>query len=275
VACGNDPPTIAETLADACAQARASVAAAPAPVDDDAEAVFVDASRQAASAVGRVAQDLAGRGDDATIADMAWQLHRFPAGAGGDRALASAQEASAAIIRLDRFAERLQIPECRAAIWRPDAWRALADRRGDRLREGAFRRRMDRLCAGTFPDPSLLADGTPLLDALTAHANPRGGSQGASEGPRTQLIARLSTLSGRGSETAQFLRDFSDGQPQIRPPEDLEGEYLALLAAFQNIESAVPRAMPRHPPAAVRERVGAALDELQGAWGALDITCQP
>jgi hypothetical protein len=260
-ACADDPPTVADLLADACAQARDDIAAAPAPGDADTDAEFVNISRQAASAVGRVAQDLADRGDDTTIADLAWQLHRFPEVANGGQSLAVAQEASAAIVRLDQFADRLQIPECGAATWRPADWRALADRHGDRLRASAFRLRMNRLCAETFPEPSLLAEGTPLLEALVPDANARAGSQDAAGGIRTELIARLNTLSDRQSHTAMFLRDFAEGQPQIRP--------------FKNVESAVPRAMPRDPPPLVRERLGAAFDELQSTWDALDITCQP
>jgi hypothetical protein len=45
------------------------------------------------------------------------------------------------------------------------------------------------------------------------------------------------------------------------------------LAAFTELDSAIPSVMPRDPTPAVRERVYAALDQLEAAWHGLSISC--
>lgn len=268
-ACSDPPPSVAELLAEACADARDGFAVAPAPTSAAAEAAFVEASHKATRAVAMVANELAVRGDDRTIADLAWQLYRFPTASDADAALGVAQEASAAIMRVDRFAQVLQVPECGRATWRPADWRAMADRHADRPSEAGFRRRINQLCAETFPEPVLLARGVPLLDALVADTPAR-----SSEDVKARVIARLNTVTTRPSAAARFISVFSRELPQIRPSANLDGEYLVLLAAFMQLESAVPSAIPDDPPPAVRERLDAALDGLQDAWEALDITCR-
>jgi hypothetical protein len=251
--------------------ARDSFAAAPAPVDADTETAFLDASREATRAAARVADDLAVRGDDTTIADLAWQLYRFPTASNGDDVIGVAHEASAAITRIDQFAQVLQVPECGAATWRADDWRAMAARHADHPDDAAFRRSLMHLCAETFPEPLLLARGMPLLDGLVA--DPAGRDR-PSENVKARLIARLNTVTARPSAASRFIDDFSKELPRIRPSARLEQRYVALLAAFMRLDSAVPSAMPKHPPPDVRERVEAALDDLQHAWEALDVTCR-
>jgi hypothetical protein len=282
-ACSDPPPSVAAMLAEACADARDHLAVVPPPVDADSEAAFMDASREATRAVASVADDLAERGDDRTIADLAWQLYRFPTAGDADEVLRVAHEASAAITRLDGFAHVLDVPGCGAATWRADAWRAVADRRAEHPSDAAFHRRLDRLCAKTFPDPAALAGGAPLLDALVAGrgARPARSATGAREAlvdssdhVKARVIARLNTVTTRPSDTARFIGDFSNGLPTIRPSADLEEVYVALLAAFIRLESVVPSAMPKHPPPATRERLDAALGALQDAWEALGIRCR-
>lgn len=269
-ACGDPPPSVAEALSDACSDARGLLAAAPTPVHPDAEETFMKASDDAAQTVADVAADQAPRGDDRTLADLAWQLHRFPAPGKPDEVLSVTHEAQAAIMRIDGFARTLRVWRCGAATWRPDDWRLLADRHGERPSDAAFRRDLDRLCAQTFPAGLHFADGASLLDALVANTPARHGSP---EEVKARVIARLDTMTSGPSEAARFIRDFSSGLPEIHPSANLESEYLALLAAFMRLDSAVPSAVPNNLPPDVRERVHAALDELQRAWAALDITC--
>lgn len=270
-ACSGAPPNVTDALATACVDARDEFSAAPAPVDADTETAFLEASREATRAVARVADDLAARGDDMTIADLAWQLYRFPAASDADDVLAVAHEASAAITRIDQFATVLAVPECGAATWRTDDWSAMAARHADRPNDAAFRRSLMRLCAETFPEPSLLTSGMPLLDALVADA---AGRARPSEDVKGRVIARLNTVTTRPSAASRFIGDFSKELPRIRPSGRLEQRYFALLAAFMRLDSAVPSAMPKDPPPAVRERVEAALDDLQHAWEELDIRCR-
>jgi hypothetical protein len=266
VACGQVPLGARDALSQACQDARSQLAAAPEPVNADAEAAFIATSQEAAGTVASVADDVASRGDDPTIADLAWQLHRLSSAGAADEMLIAAHEAQAGIMRIDGFAQTLEVRACGAAMWRPAAWRAVADRHSQRPDDATFRRRLDQLCAETFPEPSLLASGMPLLSALVADA-PQSGDV------KARVIARLNTVNTRTSDAARFISGFSDGLARLEPSTTLEGEYLALLAAFMRLDSAVPSAMPKHPPPAVRERVDAALDDLQRAWDALDLTC--
>lgn len=272
VACSEAPPSVVEALTEACTDARDGLAAAPAPADNGSETAFRQAAEEATRAVGRVADELAGRGDDRTIADLAWQLHRFPS-ATGDQSVRAAHEASAAITRIDGLAQVLEVPACGAATWRPAGWRAMASRHADRPSDDTFRHDINQLCANTFPNPSLLDAGVPLLTALVTNPITGEGSDDPSDDVKDRLVARLRTVSDRPGDTRRFLTAFSNDLPQIRPSENLDGDYVALLAAFMRLDSAIPSAMPRDPPPDVRERVDAALDELQRAWEALDITC--
>lgn len=268
VACGQVSLSVGDALSQACIDARDQLAAAPAPVDADSEAEFIAATREAAGTVASVADDLASRGDDPTIADLAWQLHRLSTAGVADEVLSTAHQAQAGIVRIDGFARTLQVPACAAVTWRPADWRAVAGRHGHRPDDVTFGRHLDRLCARTFPEPALLASGMPLLNALVADA-----AFGPSEDVKARVTARLNTVNTRPSEAARFISEFSNELPQLQPSTNLEGDYLALLAAFMRLESAVPSAMPKDPPPAVRERVDAALNDLQRAWAALDITC--
>ena len=267
-ACTEAPPSVADALTDACIDAGDVLAAAPRPADIDSDIAFMEHSQAAAQTVAGIADDLAARGDDRTIADLAWQLHRFPAPGSGDEVLGTAHEAQAAIFRIDGFAQTLRARRCSAATWRPAGWRAMVGRHGRRPDEVTFRRQLDQLCADTFPEPSQLAGGVPLLDALGADI-----AAGSSDDVKARVIARLNTVTARPSEVSRFITDFSAELPQLQPSANLEHEYIALLAAFMRLDSAVPSAMPRDPRPDVRERVDAALDELQHAWEALDITC--
>jgi hypothetical protein len=268
VACGQVPQSVGDVLSQACADARDRLASAPSPVDAGSDTAFVTASREAAATVASVADDMASRGDDPTIADLAWQLHRLSTPSVADEVLSTAHEAQAGIVRIDRLAQTLQVPACGAATWRPAGWRAVAGRHGRRPDDVAFRRQLDRLCAETFPEPSQLAGGVPLLEALVADI-----AAGPSGDVKARVIARLNTVNTRPSDAARFISEFSNELPQLQPSADLERDYLALLAAFMRLDSAVPSAMPKDPPPAVRERVDGALDELQHAWDALDIAC--
>jgi hypothetical protein len=267
-ACTEAPPSVADALTDACIDAGDVLAAAPRPADLDSDVAFMEHSQEAAQTVAAIADDLATRGDDRTIADLAWQLHRFPAPGSADEVVGTAHEAQAAIVRIDGFAHTLRVGRCSAATWRPAGWRAMVGRRRQRPDEVSFRRQLDRLCAETFPEPSQLAGGVRLLDAMGADI-----AAGPSDDVKARVIARLSTVTARPSEVSRFITDFSAELPRLQPSASLEREYIALLAAFMRLDSAVPSAMPRTPRHDVRERVDAALDELQHAWEALDITC--
>jgi len=271
-ACTGPAPSVAEALAEACSDARNHLAAAPSPHTGDTEAEFRQAAEEATRSAGRAADDLAARGDDRTIADLAWQLHRFPR-ASGDDAVPAAHEAGAAITRIDGFARRLEIPECGAATWRPAEWRAMAGRHAEQPSDDAFRRDLNDLCARTFPDAAVLRSGVPLLTALVA--DPARGPAGDMDGDavKDRLIARLRRVSDSPGDTRRFFTAFSNGLPEQRPSEHLESDHTALLAAFMELDSALPRAMPRDPPPDLRERVHAALDGLEDAWEALGITC--
>jgi hypothetical protein len=271
-ACSNAPPSVSEALSEACADARRGLASAPAPTGPESEAAFRRAADEATRIVGDVADEVAHRGDDRTIADLAWQLHRFPS-ARDESSLRAAHEASAAIVRIDRFARTLDVPECGAATWRPADWRALADRLAERPSEDEFRRDLNELCEETFPNPSLLSAGVPLLTALVADPKANAGAIDLQENVKGRLIPRLRPASDRPGDTRRFLTALSNDLPELQPPESLDDEYVALLSALIGLDAAVPRAMPRDPPPAVREHLGAALDELEQAWEALDITC--
>jgi hypothetical protein len=272
-ACTAPVPSVAESLAEACTHARDHLAAAPAPDTDDTEAEFRQAAEEATRAAGRVAGDLAARGDDRTIADLAWQLHRFPRAAGAG-AVPAAHQAAAAITRIDSFARLLEIPECGAATWRPAEWRAMAGRHAERPSDDAFLRDLNDLCARTFPDAALLRSGAPLLTALVADPPVRGRAGDIdADDVKDRLITRLRRVSDSPGDTRRFFTAFSNGLPELRPSEHLESHYTALLAAFMDLDSALPRAMPRDPPPDLRERVHAALDGLEDAWEGLGITC--
>jgi hypothetical protein len=268
VACAQAPQSVSDVLSHACGDARDQLAAAPAPVDTDTDTAFTTASQHAAATVASVADDIAARGDDPTIADLAWQLHRLSTTRVADQPLATAHEAQAGIMRIDDLAQTLQIPACQATTWRPASWRAIADRHEPRPDDTVFRHQLDRLCAQTFPEPSLLTTGTPLLDALVADA-----TTNPTHDAKTRVITRLNTVNTRPSQTARFINEFSNQLPQLQPSTNLEHDYHALLAAFMRLDSAVPSAMPNNPPPDIRERVNAALDELQHTWDTLNITC--
>jgi hypothetical protein len=88
------------------------------------------------------------------------------------------------------------------------------------------------------------------------------------------VVSRLHTARGNVSKVRRFLLWYFPRElPKIRPSKNLEGQYLALLAAFLELEAVVPKAMPPDPAPPVRERVDAALDDLEDAWEALRISC--
>lgn len=264
--CGEDPPDANETLASACAEARDILAAAPAPTDEGSRTAFVEAAGEATELVGDAIAGLGGQVDEQAMQDLSWQLGNFPQETGGDEALLVAHEASAAILRIDRFAEALGVSECGAAAWRPADWRALASRLGDDVGESMFRQALNELCADTFPNPRLLADGTPLLPALIDEA------EGA-ENVNLQLLQRLNSTNNRPADAGRFIRNFSDGLPQVAPSDNLEDEFTALVAAFLGVDAVLPRVIPRNPTPEFRNRVDATFEELERAWSELDITC--
>jgi hypothetical protein len=271
-ACGQAPQTVSEALSEVCAEAHATLASAPTPTHPNAQMAFRRAAEEATQLVGDVTDELAVRGDDQTIADLAWQLHRFPS-IREDEPLRAAHEASAAIVRIDRFARTLEVPDCGAATWRPVDWQAFADRLAARPSDSAFRQTINRLCDDTFPNPSLLRTGVPLLAALAAEPSATAATIDVEENVKSRLLPRLRTVSGRPGDTRRFLTRFANGVTELQPSDELREEHLALVVAFMGLDATVPRGMPRDPPPAVRERVGAALEELEAAWEELDITC--
>jgi hypothetical protein len=266
-ACGEAEVDVTETLTEACTEARQILADAPTPADADSESAFVDASREATQTVATEIEDLGEQVDDPTLADMAWQLNNFPQPTDDEELLGVAHEASAAIVRLDRFAEALGVSQCGAPTWRPADWRAMADRLKEQQSEEAFRADLNQLCAETFPNPARLADGTALLNALV------DSGQEESEDVIAGLLSRLHGLSNRPAEARRFLREFSGALPEMNPSENLEDDYLALLGAFIHVDSVVPNVIPDEPSTEFRRRVDPAFEELERAWGALDITC--
>jgi hypothetical protein len=90
---------------------------------------------------------------------------------------------------------------------------------------------------------------------------------------RVGVLVRLDTVSNTSSDVPQFIREFSDGLRSLQPSADAEDGYVALLAAFLHMDTAVPNTLARDPSQDVRDRVYAALDDLEDAWHALDITC--
>lgn len=270
--CDEAPVDVAEVLTAACVDARDHLADVPAPVDEDSDLVFLQATDEATQTVALAAEELIALGDDRSIADLVGHLRRFPGGSDADRLPGVAYEASAAIIRIDGLAEALVVPECRAAMWRPADWHAMTRRPGAQPDEDVFRQDLNRLCAATFPNPSLLADGMPLLQALVA--GPDGGDEpGDSDAVKARVLARLNTVSNRPAAAPRFIREFADGLPELLPSDGLEGEHVALLAAFMHMDAAVPSVLPRDPAPHVRDRVYRALDELEEAWHPLGITC--
>lgn len=267
-ACGEEPANVSEVLTEACGDAREQFAAVPAPLDQGSDSAFLEAADQAAGTVVEAAEDLVGLSDDRSIADLIEHLRRFPDGSDADRLPRVAYETSAAIVRIDGLADTLAVPECGAATWRAADWRAMAAERGTQADEAVFRQDLNRLCAATFPDPSALADETPLLEALVERSN-----AGDEDDVRADVLERLNTVSNKSSDVPRFIREFSDGLRSLRPSADAEDGYVALLAAFLHMDTAVPNTLARDPSPDVRERVYAALDELEDAWHALDITC--
>jgi hypothetical protein len=268
--CGEAPVDVTETLAQACSDAREAFAAAPTPADEQSQAEFLEASGQATQAVAGVVEDLQEQVNDVGLGDLAWQLNNFPSPTEGREVLAVAHGASAAIMRLDRLAEDVGVSQCGAPTWRPADWRALADRIKADQSEPAFRDQLNRLCVETFPNPPMLQNGTSLLNALVA--NPDGGGT-ASEDVTAQLLDRLNNLTGRQAAASNFLRDFSRDLPRLSPSENLEADYLALVAAFMGVDAVLPRVIPNEPTPEFRRRVDPAFEELDRAWGALGITC--
>ena len=271
-ACGEDRVDVTEVLGEACLDARDQLAAVPAPADDSSDVGFLEAAGEAAATAADAGEELVGLGDDQTIADLVQHLRRFPGAGDADQLPGVAYEAIAVIDRIDGFAEALIVPECGAATWRPADWRAMAARSGGQPDEAAFRRDLNQLCEATFPNPSHLTGGTPLLEALGG--GPNGGNEpGDATEVKALVLERLNTVSNRPSGVARFIREFSSGLPDQRPSDDLEDEHVALLAAFMHVDTAVPNVVPRDPSPDVRDRVFLALDELEDAWQALDITC--
>jgi hypothetical protein len=264
-ACGEGTVDVTETLNEACAEARQTLADAPTPADADTEAAFLTASREATELVATAIGDLGDQVDDQTLRDMAWQLNNFPQATDSGELLGVAHEASAAIVRLAGFAEALGLSQCGAPTWRPADWRAMADRLEEPKSDEAFRADLDALCARTFPNPDRLAEGTPLLPALV------GG--GGSDDVIARLLSLLRVTPNTPAESADFLREFSDALPQLSPSENLENDYLALLGALIYVDSVVPNVVPNDPTAEFRRRVDPAFEELQRTWGALDISC--
>jgi hypothetical protein len=266
-ACGDGALDVTATLDEACAEARETFADAPTPANANSEVAFVEGAQEAAQTVVDVIDELSQQVDDRTLADMSWQLNNFPGSADGGELLGVAHEASAAIIRLNGFAEALSVSECEAPTWRPADWHAMADRLEEARSEEDFHADLNRLCAETFPNPTQLAQGTPLLTALV------GGSDDPSEDVVATLLSRLTSLNNRPAEARRFLRDFSDALPELSPPESLESDYFALLAAFIHVDAVVPNVIPNDPSAQFRRRVDPAFTELEAAWDDLGITC--
>lgn len=271
-ACGEEPANVSEVLTEACGDAREQLAAVPAPLNEGSDTAFLEAADQAAGTVVQAAEDLVALGDDRSIADLIEHLRRFPDGSDADRLPRVAYETSAAIVRIDVLADTLAVPECGAATWRPADWRAMAAERGTQADEAVFRQDLNRLCAATFPDPSALADETPLLEALVERSNGGDEDQDPTD-VRADVLERLNTVSNKSSDVPQFIREFSDGLRSLQPSAAAADGYVALLAAFLHIDTAVPNTLARDPSQDVRDRVYAALDDLEDAWHALDITC--
>jgi hypothetical protein len=269
-ACGEAPADATDILSTACAEARDVFAAAPAPADADSEAAFLEASDQAVGVVQDAIGELSG-GADASIADLSWQLDDFPTSSDSAAPLVRAQRASAAIVRIDRFAEALSMPGCGAATWRPADWRTLAGRHKEDRTEAEYQESLNLLCSDTFPNPSLLRNGRPLLEALAATGESGGGA--APDDLQARVLARLNSTSDRGSRAGRFLRDFSRQLPELSPPDTLERQHISLIAAFMHIDSVLPNVIPDDPPTELRSRTDPAFDELEEAWGALEITC--
>jgi hypothetical protein len=265
-ACGEGALDVTETLTDACNEARQTLADAPTPADAGSEEAFLTATREATETVATAIGELGDQVDDRTLADMAWQLNNFPTSVNGDDLLGVAHVASAAIVRIDGFAEALGVSECGAPTWRPADWRAMADRLKEEQSEEAFRADLNQLCVQTFENAPLLAEGTPLLEALV-------GESGQGDEVMDRLLPRLNSVNNRPAEARKFLHEFSDALPGMSPSENLEDDYLALVGAFIEVDAVVPNVIPDEPSADLRRRVEPAFEELQRAWGALDITC--
>jgi hypothetical protein len=254
-----------------CAEARDIFAAAPAPADADSEAAFIAASDRAVGVVRDALDDLFDEMDDPNAAALSWQVNNFPSMTNSDEVLAVAQRASAAIIRIDRFAAALGMPGCGAATWRPADWRTIAGRHKKDQTEAQFRGDLNRICAGSFPNPALLEGGRPLLEALAA--TDASGDTGGADEIKERLLSRLSNLSNRPSATGRFMRDFPRRLPELSPPDTLEREHTSLIAAFMDVESVLPNVIPQNPSQEFRSHTDPAFDELEEAWGALEITC--
>ncbi|HSK97542.1 MAG TPA: hypothetical protein VK891_13060 [Euzebyales bacterium] len=266
--CGEDPVDPTEQLAAACAEAEEVLADAPAPTDGGSQRAFVEAAGEAVDVVADTIAEVDEQIDEQALRDLARQLGDFPRETAQGEALRVANEASAAIVRIDRFASALDLSECEAGIWRPDDWRTLANRANDDrdVDEVAFRQQLDDLCARTFPNPALLVQGTPLLPALI-------GEEEGGENVTLQLLQRLNSLNNTPADAGRFFRDFADELPEIQPSSNLEDEYVSLVAAFIGVEAAVPRVVPRNPSPEVRNQVDAAFEELERAWADLDVRC--
>lgn len=267
--CGEAAADPAESLSDVCGEVRDSFASAPTPVDRRSQRAFVEASAEATQTVSDVVDDVADELDGPARADLAWQLNNFPQSGNADELLGVAQQASAAITRIDRFAQELGVPDCGAATWRPADWRAMADQLKEDQNEVEFLAQVDQLCAETFPDPTLLAEGAPLLDALAV----RAADDESSERVSARILPLLGSTNDRPSDAARFIRDFSQRLPQLSPSESLESEYISLLAAFIELDAVIPRVLPRNPTPEFEERASDALEGLDRAWADLGITC--
>lgn len=255
-----------DSLSVACTEAEQVFADAPVPADDGSREQFLQAAGEATTIVQDAIDDLEDAVDEQALEDMRWQLDNFPHEAGDeDVVLRVAHEASAAIVRIDRFAEALNVTECGAATWRPADWRAMAARVAGEPAEEQFRQQVDQLCAQTFPEPELLASGEPLLSSLV------GGAE--DDAVTDELLSRLNSLDNRPAAAGRFLRDFSDGLVEIQPSGNLESEYTALVAAFTGIDAVVPRVVPENPSPEFTTRIEAAFEELEQAWSDMDISC--
>jgi len=249
-ACGgggeeSSPEDALAAIAETCAEATTTFAAAPAPVDDADEDRFREAHQAARAAVLAAARDALEHVEDPALARMERTLDAgFPILQGGWTAKTTAAQTLGSLDRLDEQATAAGLPECGAAVWRVADWEAVYARHaGERLSEEAFVAEIEQLCASTLTFTTL---GEP-------------GAVGAA-------VAAVTARTG--------LTDFVRALRDVVPPEPVQPAFFTLLGAATQLQDAIPAVPSAVTDAdAAQARVELAAAEAQAAADALGVAC--
>lgn len=239
------PDDALAAVAATCADEKATLAAAPAPVDDAAEEQFRTAHLAAVRSVLGATRDALEHVEDPALTRMERTLDGgFPILQGGWTARTTAAQTLGSLDRLDGHASDAGVAECGAAAWRVVDWETIYARHaGERPAEAAFVTEIEQLCASTLTFTSL-------------------GETGAVGAAAAQATAR--------SGLADLLRGLRD----VVPPESSQSTFFSFLGAAAELQQTIPDVPSAvQDPDAVQTRIAAAAADAQAAAEALGISC--